>query len=531
MRTVKRDEKKYLLAIDHGTSGVKTAIVSIYGEVIAFEYEKTQVYFLPNGGAEQDPDEWWNAIVKTSKRLIQKNVIPVKDIVAISVSSTWSSTVAVDAKGHHLMNSLTWMDSRGAPYVKEVMGGFPNVFGYSLFNILRWIPKTGGAPSLSGKDDIAHILLIKYEYPEIYEKTYMFLGSKDYLNMRFTGKFASSYDSIMLFWITDIKDINNVHYNDTLIRKLKIDRSKLPPLKASTDVLGTISKETADDFGLKPDVKVVMGSPDHQSACIGSGAVRDFEGHIYVGTSSWIECIVPFKKTDALHSIASLPTPIPGKYQCINEQDIAGGALLFLVDNIIYHKNLLKSGDPPPDVYKYFDKIAEQVPAGSDKLIFTPWLNGERTPVDSNTLRAGLYNISKTTSSDRIVRAFFEGVAYNTRWALKYVEKFVGRKMDTINIIGGGAKSDVWCQIFADVTNRKIRQVKDPMQANARGAAFIASVTLGYITFDDVSELIQYSNVFHPNPKNRKIYDELFKEFVRIYKNNKAMYERLNRIQ
>lgn len=151
--------KEYVLAIDHGTSGVKTAVVSTYGEVIDLEYERTPIHFLPNGGAEQDPNDWWNGIIKTSKRLLQKDVVPVEDIAAICVSSTWSSTVAVDDEGVHLMNSLTWMDSRGAPYVKEAMRGFPSIAGYGLLNLLRWIPKTGGGPELSGKDDIAHILL------------------------------------------------------------------------------------------------------------------------------------------------------------------------------------------------------------------------------------------------------------------------------------------------------------------------------------------------------------------------------------
>jgi len=203
--------------------------------------------------------------------------------------------------------------------------------------------------------------------------------------------------------------------------------------------------------------------------------------------------------------------------------------LPFLVDNIIYHKNPLRTDEPPPDIYKKLDEIAERVPPGSNKLIFTPWLNGERSPVDNTTLRAGLYNVSMTTNMDHIIRAFFEGVAYNTRWNLKYVEKFIGRKMDTLNFIGGGALSNVWCHIFADVFDRTIRQVENPMQANARGAALIASVALGYITFDDIPQLIRYSNTYYPNPQNRKIYDELFEEFLKIYNSNKAMYRRLNR--
>jgi xylulokinase len=522
--------KKYILAIDHGTSGVKTSIISTQGEIIDFEYEKTSIYFLPKGGAEQDPAEWWQAVLKTSKCLVQKGKVPVDDIVAVCVSSMLSSTVAVDREGNHLMNSLSWMDSRAAKYVKKVLGGFPSIEGYNVFKLLKWIPKTGGGPSLSGKDDIAHVLITKHEFPDIYEKTYMFLPCKDYINLKLTGKFAAGFDSIHMFWITDIREINNIHYDEELIRILDIDRSKLPPLKAATDVLGTLSEAVADEIGLKPDIKVVMGAPDHEAACIGSGAVRDFEGHIYIGTSSWVQAVIPFKKTDVLHSIASFPTAIPGKYQSANEQDVAGGCLNFLFDNLLFFKNQLTKYDPPDDPFAAINEIAKEVPAGSNKLIFTPWLNGERTPVDDHLLRAGLYNISKTTTQNDILRAFMEGVAYNMRWSLKYVEKFVGRKLNPLRIIGGGAKSEIWCQIFSDVLDREIRQVKDPMQANARGAAFIASVALGYIGFGDIPDLVQYENTYHPNPANRKIYDGLFKEFVSIYKNNKAMYRRLNKI-
>ncbi|UCD85742.1 MAG: FGGY-family carbohydrate kinase [Deltaproteobacteria bacterium] len=523
--------EKYILAIDHGTSGVKVALMSTRGVLAGFEYEKTPIYFLPDGGAEQDPGDWERALVNASRRLMAQGLVPVDRIAAVCCSSTFSSTVAVDEGGNHLMNSLTWMDSRGAPYIKEVVKGFPSIEGYGLFNILPWIRRTGGGPQLSGKDDIAHVLLIKYEYPEVYGKTHMFLGSKDYLNLRLTGKFAASYDSMTLFWVTNTRDIKNIYYDDSLIGKLKIDRSKLPPMRSSIGVLGTISPEMADKIGLNKEVKVVMGSPDHQSAGIGSGAVRDFEGHIYIGTSSWIQCVVPFKKTDMFHSIASLPTSIPGKYYCANEQDIAGGCLAFLVDNIIYHKNKLNQGDPPDEVYEYLDEIAAGVPAGSGRLIFTPWLNGERTPVDDTTVRGGIHNLKMTTTTDHIVRAFFEGVAYNCRWALKYIEKFTGRRMDPLNIVGGGANSEVWCQIFADVLNRTIRQVQDPMQTNTRGAAFIASVALGCITFEEIPGLIEYSKILEPDPKNREIYDELYGEFLQIYKNNKAMYRRLNRVR
>ena len=253
------NNNKYILAIDHGTSGIKTSIISTRGAVIDSDFYPTPIIFIDGGGAEQDPRHWWDGVRVTAKRLVEKKTVDAPDIIAVCVSSTFSSTVAVDENHDHLMNSLTWMDSRGAPYVKKLMKGFPSIMGYGLPKILRWLPKTAGGPTLSGKDDIAHVLLMKYEYPEVYEKTFMFLPSKDYLNLRLTGAFAASYDSMQLFWLTDIRDINNVRYDDDLIRMAGIDRKKLPPLKRSIDILGTLDPAVAKEIGLEADVKVIMG--------------------------------------------------------------------------------------------------------------------------------------------------------------------------------------------------------------------------------------------------------------------------------
>ncbi|MHA1137973.1 MAG: xylulokinase [Candidatus Thorarchaeota archaeon] len=519
-------EEKYILAIDHGTSAMKVALSDQRGDIIAFEYEDTPVYLFPDGGAEQDPDEWWNALIKATNRLLGKRLVSVNDIAAICVSSQWSGTVAVDSNGNHLMNAIIWMDSRGEPYIRKINEGIINIEGYGILNILRWLRSTGGLPVKSGKDPIAHILFIKNERSDVYDRTFKFLEPKDYLNLRLTGEFAASYDSIMLHWVTDIRDINNVHYNNGLIKKMGVDRDKLPELKQSIDVLGTVKKEVAQSLGVREDTKVIVGSPDLHSAIIGSGAVRDFEGHIYIGTSSWAMCHVPFKKTSISTNMASLPSAIPGRYFVANEQETAGACLKFIRDNVLYVDDETKIENP--EVYQEFDKIVEKVPPGSNGLIFTPWLYGERTPVEDHTVRGGLHNISLPVKRDDIIRSIFEGVAFNSRWLFELVEKFIKRKMNPVNIIGGGAQSDVWCQIYADVLNRTIRQVKDPIMANARGAALIAAVGLGLCSFDDIPDLVQYSKIFEPNSENRELYDKIFSEFLGLYKNNKAMYKRLN---
>jgi xylulokinase len=523
------EREKYILAIDLGTGGPKVALVSTGGEVVGYAFEETPLLLLPGGGAEQRPNDWWNAITTAAKRVLAQSEIATENIVAINCTTQWSGTVAVDRNGDPLMNAIIWMDSRGAPYIEHITAGFPKIEGYSVRKLLQWIRMTGGAPGHAGKDSIAHILYIKHQLPEVYAATYKFLEPMDYVNLRLTGEFAAAYNTITLHWVTDNRDIRNVVYHDGLVKVSEVNREKLPDLKPANAVLGPIKREVAEHLGLPETVQVIMGTPDTHSAAVGSGAVRDYEGHLYIGTSSWMSCHVPFKKTDISHGIASLPSAIPERYLVSDEQETAGACLTFLRDNIIYHQDELLAEAGLPDVYKIFDQIVEQVPAGSHKLIFTPWLYGERTPVDDHTVRASLHNISLQTTREHLIRAVFEGVAYNGRWLLECVERFIKRPFDAINMIGGGANSNIWCQIHADVFNRTIRQVKDPIQANVRGAAFLAAVALGYLTVDEIPDRVEIANTYTSNPQHRQIYDELFSEFVEIYKRDKKFYQRLNK--
>ena len=517
-------EEKYILAVDHGTSSVKTALISVYGKILGYEFEETPVYLFEKGGAEQDPDEWFNAFLAAGKKLIGRNLVDTEDIVGICVSGQWACTVPVDRKGDHLMNAISWMDSRGAPYVKKVCGGLINISGYGITNLMKWLPRTGGGPGLSGKGPIGHILYIKNEHPEVYKKTYKFLEAKDYMNLRLTDKFSASYDGNFLHWVINSRDLGNMFYDDKLINALRIDRDKLPQLIKSTDIVGHIKRDLALELGINEYTKVFSGSGDLHMAAVGSGSVKNYQGHIYLGTSSWILVHVPFKKTDVFHNIVSIPSADPSKYLVVNEQDSAGNCLTYLRDKIL-------AFDPQGDrffSYRELDIIAEKVAPGSDNLIFTPWLFGERTPIEDHTVRGGFHNINFQHNIFHYIRAVFEGVAFNTRWVLRYVEKFVKRKLNPLNIIGGGAVSDVWCQIYADILGRTIRRVINPVLANARGAAFIASVGLGYLKFDDIPNYIEFTKIFDPNPENRVLYDNLFEIFVDIYKKNRKIYRKMN---
>ena len=381
---------------------------------------------------------------------------------------------------------------------------------------------------MTGKDQAGHMLFIRDAQPELYANTYKFLNVLDYLSLRLTGQFVATYDSILTSWVTDNRDPDSVRYHERLISTLGLDLDKLPEIAACSEVIGTLKVDVADELGLSRNVKVVAGSIDNTAAAIGSGAVDDYAMHHYIGTSSWMAAHAPFKKTDVFASLASVPYAVPGRYLLTALQATAGGNLTYLRDNILYHKDVLLQEEDVPDIFKVLDQITERVPAGANGVIYTPWIWGERAPVDDKTVRAGLYNLSLHNTREDIIRAFLEGIAFNTRWLMKPVEKFLGRKVDGINIVGGGAQSDVWCQIFADVLNVEIRQVADPIYANARGAAWIAAVGLGEIQFSDVPELAKIKRVYFPQTSNRELYDDRFGIFTQIYKQMSPVYKKMN---
>lgn len=517
-----------ILAVDLGTSGMKVALITAHGQVVGWESEPIALHLTPDGGAEQSPDEWWQAFLSAAVRLIGRDLAPRDAIRAVCCSTQGEGTVPVDRDGNALMNCVLWMDMRGAPYLQRQARGLVNVAGADPVKLLRWILLTGGMPSLTGKDPAAHMLLLREKFPDVYARTYKFLNVLDYLNLRLTGRFAATFDSIVTSWVTDNRDPNDIRYDAALIKGSGIDADKFPEIVSCTTVLGELKPDVAAALGLSPATQVVAGAIDNTAAAVGSGAVEDFMPHLYIGTSAWVAAHVPFKKTDIASSLASVPCAVPSRYLLTALQATAGGNLNFLRDNILYHEDELLQEAHAPDVFKIMDRIASRVPAGSNGIIYTPWIWGERAPVEDRHLRAGLYNISLYNTREDIIRAFLEGVALNTRWLLKPVEKFMGRSVQQINLAGGGGTSDVWCQIFADVLDVEVRQVAEPIQANARGAAFIAAVGLGEIQFGDVPELVRFKGIYRPTSAHRSVYDDRYAAFVEIYRRMKGLYRKLN---
>jgi xylulokinase len=512
-----RDDR-YALVVDLGTGGPKVGLVSITGRVAWQDHFAVKTRW-EDGGAVQDAGEWWTIISGAARQALASGVIAAEQVVAVACTGQWASTVPVDERGVPVGDCIMWMDQRGAPYVRPIVAG--RVAGYSAKNAVTWIRRTGAAPSLSGDDPIGHILFLEARCPDVARAARWYLEPVDYLTMRFTGVAAASHASMTGAWLTDNRRLDHLAYDDELIRLSGVDRTKLPPLHRTGAVVGTVAAEVGDDLGLPSGVQVLTGLPDLHTAPYGAGAVLDYEANMAISTTSWISAPIPFKKTDVLHSIAAVPGVPPGTYLIVDNVDSAGRCLEWLRDNVLSAEGAVVD-------YDAITALAAGAPPGSGGVIFTPWLKGERSPVDDRAARGGFHNLSLSSGRAEMSRAVLEGIAHNNRWLLGYVEKYVKRRLDPIRVIGGGATSDLWCQILADVMDRTIERVRQPLHAGIRGAALFAGVSLGEVDAREVRSLVEVDTIFRPDPAVRQIYDRMHAEFPKLYSAQKGLFKRLN---
>ncbi len=526
--TATRDNH-HVLAVDLGTSGCKCALVGRDGVVRAWAFRPVTVYIVDRVGAEQDPEDWWQAFLGAARDVIATLSGTGGQIEAICCSCLGECTVAVDLAGNPLGRAMLWLDMRGAEQVRRRAGNrFVSVSGYGPVKLMRWISRTGGAPARSGKDPAAHMAFIQEAWPETYARTYKFLNALDFMNLRLTGRFAATVDSILTSWVTDNRDAVNIRYDRALIRQSGIDGDKLPEIVSCTAVLGTLRPEVALELGLPAETPVVAGAVDNSAAAIGAGTIGDGETHIYVGTSSWIEAHVPFKKTNLFAQIASIPCAIPGRYLAVALQSSAGSNLTFLKDRLLFppgEAGAMRSND----AYSAIEEMAALIPAGARGLLYTPWLFGERSPVDDPSLRAGFLNLSLDHSRAEMARAVLEGVALNTRWMMEPFGRFLGKPPEQVTLAGGGANSNLWCQIFANVLKVPVRQLQSPVQVNVIGAALIGLVGIGKLAFADVPALTRVQHTYAPEVENAGVYDEAFSRFKLAYRQLAPFYRKLNR--
>jgi len=527
----------YALAYDIGTTGVKTCLFEIDDgiKLIASAIEGYELYVYPDGGAEQDPNEWWSAMCSTTKKLIKSSKIKPEKIDGISFCSQMQGLVLVDKDGMPVRRAMSYMDQRAKKEIKKYMAYGPQIAGGNIPKVLKCLQITSAAP-VSVKDPVYKYLWVRENEPENFRRVHKWLDVKEALIARMTGEFIMTEDSAFATLIYDIRKGKRC-WSPELCKMLNVDMNHLAKIIKCTDKVGGLTEEAAKQLGLAAGTPVYGGGGDASLIGVGAGSVGLHDTHIYMGTSGWVSTVVDKNMVDTMAMIASTVGARPGYYNYFAELETAGKCLEWVKDHLaldeigVYLKKTHVAEDMESkytNLYQYMSAVTMSVPAGSNGVIFTPWLHGNRCPFEDPNAKGMFFNISLETGKSELIRSVAEGVCMHMRWMLETQEK----KTETsgvIRFVGGGALSDSTSQILADCLGRTIETVESPQNVGSVGAAVVVAVGLGIIK--DVSEsgkLIKADKIFKPNPANKAAYDKNFAVYKQLYKTNKENFKLIN---
>lgn len=487
--------ESYIIAHDLGTSGTKAALTDITGSIVAVSERRYEVYYSSDGGAEQDPEDWWKAIVETTHEMMEKAGVDPGQIAGMSMSAQMVGTMPVDRDGKPLHRAMIWLDSRAEEEAA----------------ILR---KKTGMPFIGGKAPSAKVYWLVRNMPDLFAKTHKILDCKDYLQFRMTGVYATDYT--LSSATTYFNPWAKIWWKD-ILEAIELPLEKLPKAIPSTDVVGELTPQAAEELGLREGIPVVSGGGDAPCATVGSGAISPGRMHLYLGTSAWVAAVIP---EFSLLAEGLMPNACcdENNNALLGEMDNAGGCLKWFHEQLLSREDEEAAARDGLTIFQYMDRLADPVPPGSDGLIFLPWMWGERAPVEDDNVRGGFTSLALNHTKGHMIRAVLEGVGYHLRWIFSAVEK-TGITQKEANVIGGGATTAIWLQILADITGVKLLQVEDPLDACARGAAMTAAVGLGfYKDFTEVEQAIKMTGKeFTPNPEHRVLYDNAYAQFRSLY--------------
>lgn len=523
-------KEKYIIAHDIGTSAEKAVLVTVTGEIISWCQKSYPIYYPQASFAEHEPEELWEAICSNTRTLMETTSINPAHIAGITFSSLMQCLIAVDKNGKPLTRSITWLDGRSADIIRKVLWKPPRIQGYNIPKLIRFLKITGGTPGHTGKDQIGKILWLQHHQPDVFKNTFKFLDAKDFIIYKMTGKFVTSVDLAVVWWLMDTRKHRN-QWHPGLCRLAGIAPDKLSEVKESAAIVGQLTPAAAEQMGLQPGTAVINGAGDLSTAALGSGAINDGELHISLGTSNWVAGHFIKRKIDLAHYTGCIGSAYPQKYYLAMAHQETGAVCLE------WFKDLIYSTDEPREmrndetlIYEKLNLWAKRSSAGAKGLFFLPWMYGERCPINDDYARAGFFNLSLNHTRSEMVRAIFEGVAFNLRWALETLQNLY-QPVSELSIIGGGAKSELWCQIIADVTQKKIHQVEHPQLAGAKGIALLASLTLGHLEkFEQIKNFIKIKNTFIPDVSQQALYDGMFREYKNLYYQNKKWFRRVGRM-
>ena len=513
-------QENVILAHDLGTTGNKASLYTVNGELIKSCYHPYSTCYPQSGWVEQCPDDWWAALILSTQEVLSASQVSPSQILGLSFSGQMMAGIPVDREGNVLQKDvMIWCDYRSGKQAQAIK----EKIGWQDFY------DTTGAGMEIPLYPIAKILWIKENQPEIYKKTYKFLGAKDVLIQRLTGRFVTDYSDASN---TALLDIQNKNWAVDLIHDVGIQLNKLSDeVLPSHTVVGKVTKKAAEETGLLEGTPVILGGGDVACAALGAGVIQEGSAYNYIGSASWLAIASQKPIFDLQMRPFTLCHVVPDMYVVQLAMFSAGVVFEWIRDQICwlessYAKHLCL------DTYDILTQEASCSPVGANGLIFLPNLRPGGAPHNNLNDLGALMGITLAHKREDIIRAVLEGITFNIRLMSEAMEKQVGTPFKELRMIGGGSKSALWREIEANILNRRILTLSAHQEANSLGAAIIAGVALGlYKGFDEGVELyVKKREIVEPKEETSEIYQKKYPIFNSAYAAVRSVNDEINRI-
>jgi len=506
----------HVVAVYLGTSGLKVAVVDPDGLVLGHAGEVLPLVFGPDGEAEQDPEGWWQALARCLRLAMSRAGTAGHDVGTIAVTSQYTSTVAVAADGSPLAPVVMWMDARPTAH---------SPFAAAPGRARRWAEIHGQPPLPGGRP--GQVALFRNVFPEVHQAAAAFVEPMDALAARLTGHVTATQNTMFPLGVIDNSVWGVTAYDDELVELAGVDPARLAPLVPMGEPRGTLSPVAAEHLGLSTNVVVADATIDSVTSAVGTGARLASRCGLIIGTTSVVATHVASPRMDAAHGLFTAPSPLPDSWFIVAENGIGGKALDVFVNNIVYPDDGL-GVTLPDDAFERVVDAATAVPAGANGVLFLPWLVGSMAPGFHRHLRGAFANLGLSTTLTDMARAVLEGVALNAGWLIPHVTALAGSVDRSISFGGGGARSPLWGQLLADVLGADVRRLANPNVTNAHGAALLALVESGAMSWHDADAALSVAEVHHPDPTVAGTYRRLLDAFVDAHERWSPTFRILN---
>lgn len=495
--------KKYVAAIDIGTSGCKSIVIDEVGTVVSSVTEEYPLYSPKAGWNEQDPEDWWKGTYTSLEKAIKNSGIDPKDIKGLSLSGQMHGLVAMDKNNKVIRKAILWNDQRCSEQCSQVMnrfGGFDKFSWYTNNNLL---------PGYQG----GKILWLQQEEPDNYKKMVKAILPKDYIRYRLIESYCTEVSDASG---TGLFDVKKREYSYELLEKLQLDSTLFPPVVDSSDITGVITDEAAMFTGLLAGTPVLGGGGDSVIQTTGMGLIKEGVLGLTLGTGGIVAMGMSEYLENNNETLQFFCNNAPDLYHVMGVMLAAGGSYQWY-RNVFCNGEIEEAKKLGVDPYEILNEAAEQSVPGANRLLYLPYLSGERAPYSDSELRACFIGLSQMHVKGDITRAVMEGITYAMKQISEAILNLKEMKLEKIILSGGGSRSELWRQIISDVFQLPVYTVSGAKEGGAYGACLVGGVGVGiWKDLEEACGVLKIMTENTPNPDNKEIYDEMFAIYTKM---------------